>query len=256
MNKALFNLFLLISLVFFSCSNSKQLTNCTSFKKNKPAKSWVKLRKSKNHKKADSKKITAAKKTKQKSKIVDRLTNSFVEKIAKPKNYSAKLNTLSKKQLYVLLKEFTNEDPSNVSQVITDELLKDSKIENTPIYNPKYKSEKLGNDKIAFNFNKRQSKFNYKNTYSISWKKPKQNTSKKQLRLNKKKIHGLAIAAFICAITGLGLFAVIFGAFAVDRIEEEPEKYRGKTLAIIASILGLIGVILAIGIFGLAVSAP
>lgn len=253
MHKTLFLLFFLISLVLCSCSSTKSLTNCPSFKKSATSKKWVKISKSKNNKNTRPKELLVAKEPNRKTRKIDRLANRLAKKIEKSKNNRLNIDTLNKNHLHVLLKELSIKNPSNDLLTMESGLLMDSGIEMATILQPKDKAEKLNNSSLVLgsNINPTEVSIN-----SIQKKKLKKNTVRRARKSNHKKVHGLAIAAFICAVTGLGLFALIFGAFAVDRIEEEPEKYKGKTLAIVASILGLIGVILAIGIFGMIVSAP
>lgn len=271
MHKTLFTILILISLVFYSCSSTKSLTDCPGFNKSVASKKWVKLRKSKSNKKAISKDFLTKKVVDWKSKKVDRIANRLAKKLAHIKNNDLNIDTLDKKHLFELLKTIDLENSSNEFLTMENGLLRDNEIEKTILPQPKREPEKLNHSGLVLDADIKPTKV-VKN--SIHKKKVKTKSLKKQAKLTKsKKLHGLAIAAFICAMTGigtlafafgaalaigtgLGIFALIFGAFAVDRIEEEPEKYKGKTLAIIASIVGLIGVILAIGIFGMLVSVP
>lgn len=270
MHKTLFTVFFLISLVFYSCSSTKSLTDCPGFNKRASSNKCVKLRKAKSKKKAISKDFLTKKVVDRKSKKVDRLANRLEKKLVHIKNNDLNIDTLDKRHLYELLKTIDLDNSSNELLTVENGLLNDSEIEKTILPQPKREPKKLNHSDLFLDADIKPTKV-IKN--SIHKKRAKTKSLKKQAKLTKpKKLHGLAIAAFICAMTsigtlafafgaalaigtGLGIFALIFGAFAVDRIEEEPKKFKGRTLAIVASILGLIGVVFAIGLFGLLVSA-
>jgi len=68
-----------------------------------------------------------------------------------------------------------------------------------------------------------------------------------------KKVEGLGLAGFICAVVGLfvvgillGSIGVVFGAISLSRYKKNPEKYKSKGFAIASLVVGIAAIIGAI----------
>jgi hypothetical protein len=66
-------------------------------------------------------------------------------------------------------------------------------------------------------------------------------------------VHWGAVAGFICSILGiffagiiLGLLGVIFSSIALSKVNEQPERYSGKGLAIAGIIIGVVVLLLTL----------
>jgi hypothetical protein len=66
------------------------------------------------------------------------------------------------------------------------------------------------------------------------------------------KWNGMAIAGFVLAITCFSLLGTIFSAVALAQINKEPQRYKGKGLAIAGLVLGIVmlGLILILAFTG------
>jgi hypothetical protein len=65
-----------------------------------------------------------------------------------------------------------------------------------------------------------------------------------------KKTHGLALSGFIGSLVGLfvlgiplGIMAVVFGSVSIGSIDKHPERYKGRGLAIASIIIGAVDII-------------
>jgi hypothetical protein len=63
--------------------------------------------------------------------------------------------------------------------------------------------------------------------------------------------HKLVVPAFVCSILGLfccpplfSTLALIFGAIAISQINQQPERFSGKSLAVASMILAVVGYLL------------
>jgi hypothetical protein len=69
----------------------------------------------------------------------------------------------------------------------------------------------------------------------------------------RKKEHPLAIASLVAGILGIiafplipSILAIAFGSAALNRIQQEPDRYSGQGLARIGKVLGIIGIVAAL----------
>jgi hypothetical protein len=63
--------------------------------------------------------------------------------------------------------------------------------------------------------------------------------------------HKLVVPAFVCSILGLfccaplfSTLALIFGAIAISQINQQPERFSGKSLAVASMVLAVVGYLL------------
>ena len=64
------------------------------------------------------------------------------------------------------------------------------------------------------------------------------------------KTNGMALTGFICSLVGLFLFpfpfpflAIIFSAIGLEKIKEDPTKWKGKKMAIAGLIIGIVEIV-------------
>lgn len=75
------------------------------------------------------------------------------------------------------------------------------------------------------------------------------NPTEKNNSSSKAVTHWAALVGYICGLVGcfffgvlLGIAAIIFSAVGLSAIKKNPELYKGKTLAILGIILGIVGI--------------
>ncbi len=71
---------------------------------------------------------------------------------------------------------------------------------------------------------------------------PAAQASPVQVVVQEKRTSGMAVAALVLGILGLSLFAIIFGAIAMNQTKRDP-NLSGRGLAIAGLVLGIIGMI-------------
>jgi hypothetical protein len=93
---------------------------------------------------------------------------------------------------------------------------------------------------------KKESKENTNNVYSAD------------SEVEEPKVHWAALTGMICGILGLlvtpFLFAtlgVIFGGIGLSKIKKNPEKYKGKGMAITGLVTGIVAIVVVWAVIGL-----
>ena len=78
----------------------------------------------------------------------------------------------------------------------------------------------------------------------------KSNNSTNAGNIDVRQVEGFGIAGLAAGVVGLfiagiplGVVAIVFGAISLSRIKKNPNKYKGKGLAIASLILGLVDVV-------------
>jgi hypothetical protein len=87
----------------------------------------------------------------------------------------------------------------------------------------------------------------------IKTESPQQEYKSATSRGVKKREHPLAMASLVAGILGIiafplipSILAIAFGSTALNRIQQEPDRYSGQELARIGKVLGIIGVVAAL----------
>lgn len=82
--------------------------------------------------------------------------------------------------------------------------------------------------------------------------------AKKANKENDKVMNGFAVAGFVCAVVGvfvagflLGTLGVVFSAIAMNKIKKNPEKFKGKGMAIAGLVIGIVAVVGAAIVLGM-----
>ena len=97
---------------------------------------------------------------------------------------------------------------------------------------------------------KKESKRNFKNTNSL------------ESDDDEPKVHWAALTGMICGILGLlvtpflfSTLGIIFGGIGLSKIKKNPEKYKGKGMAVTGLVTGIVAIVLVWLIVGLLLAA-